>query len=129
MPWTHANGASLRYQLSGSGKDTLVLMHEAGGCLESYDDALPGLEKEFRVLRYDQRGFGFSEKVRELTFETVVEDLAALLAALKIEGKVNVAGCAMGSDFAVGFAARHPERVAKLAIASPTIGSNAARSA
>jgi 3-oxoadipate enol-lactonase/4-carboxymuconolactone decarboxylase len=35
----------------------------------------------------------------------------------------------MGSDFSVGFAARHPGRVAKLAIASPNIGSNAARSA
>ena len=128
MPWIEANGASLRYELTGSGKETLVLMHEAGGCLESYEDALPGLEKEFRVLRYDQRGFGFSEKVRELTFDGVVADLAALLDALKISGPVYVAGCAMGSDFSVGFAARHPERVAKLFIASPMIGSNAGRS-
>ena len=128
MPWIEANGASLRYELSGSGKETLVLVHEAGGCLESYEDALPGLHKEFRVLRYDQRGFGFSEKVRELTFERVVEDLAALLDALKLSAPVHVAGCAMGSDFSVGFAARHPQRVAKLFIASPMIGSNAARS-
>jgi len=89
---------------------------------------LPGLEKEFRVLRYDQRGFGFSEKVRELTLEIVVADLAGLLDALKITAPVHVAGCAMGSDFSVGFAARHPGRVAKLALASPHIGSNAARS-
>ena len=128
MPWIEANGASLRYELSGSGKDTLVLMHEAGGCIESYEDALPGLEKEFRVLRYDQRGFGFSEKVREMSFETVVADLAGLLDALKISAPVYVAGCAMGGDYAVGFAARHPARIAKLAIASPMIGSNAARS-
>ena len=128
MPWIEANGASLRYELSGSGKQTLVLMHEAGGCLESYEDSLPGLEKDFRVLRYDQRGFGFSEKVRELTFETVVADLAALLDALKISAPVNVAGCAMGSDFSVGFAARYPQRVAKLALASPNIGHNGARS-
>src|SRR6185295_10626862 len=128
MPWIEANGASLRYELSGSGKDTLVLVHEAGGCLESYEEALPQLEKEFRVLRYDQRGFGFSEKVRELTFETVVADLAGLLDALKITTPVNVAGCAMGADFSVGFASRHPKRVAKLAIASPLAGSNAGRS-
>ena len=77
MPWIEANGAeSARTSLSGAGKETLVLMHEAGGCLESYEDALPGLEKDFRVLRYDQRGFGFSEKVREMSFETVVADLA-----------------------------------------------------
>src|SRR5689334_13767886 len=128
MPWIEANGASLRYELSGSGKETLVLVHEAGGCLESYEDALPGLEKDFRVLRYDQRGFGFSEKLRELKFETVLADLAGLLDALKITAPVHLAGCAMGSDFSAGFAARYPGRVAKLAIASPMIGSNAARS-
>ena len=129
MPWIEANGASLRYDLTSSSNETLVLMHEAGGCLESYEDALPGLAREFRVLRYDQRGFGFSEKARELTFESVVADLAGLLDALKITAPVHVAGCAMGSDFAAGFAARHPGRVAKLALASPNIGSNAARSA
>jgi 3-oxoadipate enol-lactonase len=123
MPWIEANGASLRYALSGAGKEALVLVHEAGGCLESYEDALPGLEKEFRVLRYDQRGFGFSEKVRALSFETVVADLAGLLDALKITAPVHVAGCAMGADFSVGFAARHPTRVAKLVLASPNIDS------
>ena len=128
MPWIESNGASLRYELSGAGKETLVLLHEAGGCLESFDDALPGLQKDFRVLRYDQRGFGFSEKVREMTYEQVIGDLAGLLDALKITAPVYIAGCAMGSDFAVGFAARHPKRVAKLAIASPNIGSNVARS-
>jgi 3-oxoadipate enol-lactonase len=128
MPWIEANGASLRYELSGSGKDTLVLMHEAGGCLESYEDALPGLEKEFRVLRYDQRGFGFSEKARELRFHSVADDLAALLDGVKVTAPVYLAGCAMGADFAVGFAARYPERVAKLALASPNIGDNSGRS-
>jgi 3-oxoadipate enol-lactonase len=118
MFWIEANGASLRYELSGSGKETLVLVHEAGGCLESYEDALPGLEKEFRVLRYDQRGFGFSEKVRELSFESVVADMAGLLDALKITAPVHLAGCAMGADFSAGFAARHPERIAKLALAA-----------
>jgi len=127
MPWIEANGASLRYELSGSGNETLVLMHEAGGCLESYEDALPWLEKSFRVLRYDQRGFGFSEKVRELRFENVVADLAALLDALRINAPVYLAGCAMGGDFSVGFAVRHPERVAKLMLASPAFGSDPAR--
>lgn len=127
MPWIEANGASLRYELSGAGSETLVLMHEAGGCLESYEDAAPLLEKRFRVLRYDQRGFGFSEKVRSLTFETVVADLAALLDALQIKAPIHLAGCALGADFSAGFAARHPARVAKLAIASPYIGSNAER--
>jgi 3-oxoadipate enol-lactonase len=129
MPWIEANGASLRYTLTGAGKQTLVLVHEAGGCLDSFDDALPALEKEFRVLRYDQRGFGFSEKVRELTFDGVVADLAALIEVLNITTPVYMAGCAMGADFSVGYASRYPSRVAKLAIASPNIDHNGPRSA
>lgn len=79
MPWIEANGASLRYDLSGSGPETIVLMHEAGGCLESYDEVVPVLAASYRVLRYDQRGFGFSEKARELTFDGVVaKELACL---------------------------------------------------
>ena len=127
MPWIQANGASLRYTLSGSGQNTLVLVHEAGGCLDSYDEALPYLEKHFQVLRYDQRGFGFSEKVRALDFEEVVADLAGLLDALNIHQPAYFAGCAMGADFAVGLATRHPQRVKKLVIASPSFGPNAAR--
>ena len=127
MPWIEANAASLRYELSGSGKDVLVLVHEAGGCLESYEDSVPGFEKDFRVLRYDQRGFGFSEKVRELTFDTVVADLAGLLDALNITAPVYLAGCAMGGDFAVGFALKHPSRVVKLAMASPPHGYDPSR--
>lgn len=122
MQWIEANGASLRYELNGSGRETLVLVHESGGCLESYDEVVPELAKDFRVLRYDQRGFGFSEKVRELTLDGVAADLAGLLDALGIAGPVHLAGCAMGSDFAVAFAARNPGRVAKLAIASPNMG-------
>jgi 3-oxoadipate enol-lactonase len=122
MLWIDANGASLRYELSGSGLQTLVLVHESGGCLDSFDEVVPDLSCEFRVLRYDQRGFGFSEKVRELTLNGVAADLAGLLDALNITAPVHLAGCAMGSDFAVAFASRYPERVAKLAIASPNMG-------
>ncbi len=129
MPWIEANGASLRYDLSGTGKKTVVLMHEAGGCLESYDEVLPMLSSSYRVLRYDQRGFGFSEKVRELSFDGVVADLASLLDALDIRDPICLAGCAMGADYSVGFASQHPARVERLMLASPTMGNNTARSA
>lgn len=129
MPWIEANGASLRYELSGAGTDTIVLMHEAGGCLESYEEALAWLAPSYRVLRYDQRGFGFSEKARTLNFDGVVADLAGLLDALRIGGQVHLAGCAMGADFAVGFASQYPTRVARLVLASPTLGNTASRNA
>lgn len=122
MPWIEANGVSLRYAMGGAGPRTLVLLHEAGGCLESYDEAAEELEKSFRVLRYDQRGFGFSEKSRDVTFDNAVDDLAALLDGLSFKEPVHLAGCSLGGDIAAGFAIRYPSRVASLTITSPRIG-------
>ena len=64
MPWIEANGISIYYKLAGKGP-VVVLMHELGGTLDSWDEVAPGLSENFTVLRYDQRGSGLSEKVRE----------------------------------------------------------------
>jgi 3-oxoadipate enol-lactonase len=125
MDWIEANGASLRYDLRGRGPETVVLIHEVGGCIESWDEALPAFEKEFRVLRYDQRGFGLSEKTRLITMDGIVADLAALLDALQMPGPVHLAGCAMGAAIALAFASRHPGRVARVVAASPATWANA----
>jgi len=123
MDWIEANGASLRYELSGEGSDLLVLVHELGGSLESWDDVLPELEKKFRVLRYDQRGFGLSEKAKgTLALDTMADDLAALLDGLGITAPCLVTGLALGGAIALGFTARYPEKVKKLAISSPATG-------
>jgi len=125
MSWIEANGASLRYDLSGSGRETLVLIHEVGGCIESWDDALAAFQGQFRVLRYDQRGFGMSEKTRVITMDGIVADLVALLDALRIAGSVHLAGCAMGAAIALAFAGRYPARVGRIAVASPATWANA----
>ena len=78
MDWIEANGASLRYELSGSGSETVVLIHEVGGLIESWDDAVGAFQRSFRVLRYDQRGFGLSEKTRLITMDGIVADLAEI---------------------------------------------------
>ena len=93
MPWMEANGVALRYELSGDGPETLILIHELGGALESWNDVLPTLEKEFLILRYDQRGFGLSEKAKgTLDIHYMTRDLAALCDALGIAGPCLVAG-------------------------------------
>jgi 3-oxoadipate enol-lactonase len=125
MAWIEANGASLRYDLSGSGSETVVLPHEVGGCIESWDDALPAFQRRFRVLRYDQRGFGMSERTRTITMDGIVADLVALLDAFGITGPVHLAGCAMGAATALAFAGRHPGRVGRVVAASPATWANA----
>jgi len=122
MLWIEANGASLRYALSGAGERVVVLIHEIGGAIESWDESLPNFEEHFRVLRYDQRGFGMSEKTRVITLESCAADLAALLDALAISTPVFLAASAMGAAIAIDFAVRHPGRVAGMVISSPATG-------
>jgi len=62
MEWVETNGVVLRYELSGAGRVPLLLIHELGGSLEFWDPVLPAFQQAFRVLRYDLRGFGMSEK-------------------------------------------------------------------
>jgi 3-oxoadipate enol-lactonase len=123
MNWIEVNGTSLRYQISGSGPTTLVLIHEMGGTLDSWDQVLPALNSNRRVLRYDTRGAGLSEKIKgAVTWNQMADDLAALLDALGITGKVSLAGIAVGAAIAVHFAVRYPDRAAALVLHGPAVG-------
>ena len=128
MPFIELDGVALRYELSGAGDRTLVLVHEMGGSLESWDEVAPHLATSRRVLRYDTRGAGMSQKVRgELTFATMAADIAALLDTLRITGKVALAGIAVGGAIALQFAAQYPGRASALIAGSPATGIEAAR--
>src|ERR1700761_1456627 len=128
MDFIDINGVALRYELSGAGRRTLVLVHEMGGSLESWDDVVPRLSGTRRVLRYDTRGAGLSQKVRgELTLDEMADDIAALLDALAIKGKVALAGIAVGGAIALHFAARYPERTSAVVAGSPATGVAAER--
>jgi 3-oxoadipate enol-lactonase len=128
MDFIEANGVGLRCDLSGGGERTLVLVHEMGGSLESWDDVAPQFAKSRRVLRYDTRGAGLSQKVRgELTLDMMADDIAALLDHFGIAGKVALAGVAVGGAIALHFAARYPERTSAVAVGSPATGIAAER--
>src|SRR5580700_4580023 len=111
MRFIELDRIALRYELSGRGERTLVLVHEMGGSLESWDEVAPKFAGSRRVLRHDTRGAGMSQKVRGvLGFETMADDIAALLDRLGISGKVALAGIAVGGAIALQFAARYPDR-------------------
>ena len=118
----------MRYEVSGSGERPLVLVHEMGGTLDSWDHVLPMLQPGRRVLRHDWRGAGQSEKLAaSVTFQTMAEDIAALLDAVGISGKVALAGCAVGAGIALTFAGTYPERTAAVVAMAPATGMAAER--
>jgi 3-oxoadipate enol-lactonase len=130
MHYLEVNGTALRYELSGRGDSTVVLLHEMGGSLESWDLVAPRLAVDRRVLRYDARGAGMSEKVRgRLSLDILIADLIGLLDALKVSGRVALVGTAVGGAVALAGAARFPDRVAAVVASSPATGVTADRRA
>jgi 3-oxoadipate enol-lactonase len=123
VKYTEVNGVGLRYELTGTGEKTLVLVHEMGGTLESWDGVVALLSGKRRILRYDTRGAGMSQKVRgDLHVDTMAADIAALMDHLKIDGKVALAGVAVGGAIALNFAANFPERTGAVVVGSPATG-------
>jgi len=119
MSFIEVNGVSLRYDVQGDGKP-LVLIHEMGGTMESWDLVVPALAARRRVVRYDTRGAGFSEKIRGvLKIATMTNDLIALLDALGVKEKVALAGTAVGGAIALHTAFRFPDRIAAAIVTSP----------
>lgn len=121
MAFMDVNGVSLRYDVQGSGKP-IVLIHEMGGAIESWDLVTPLLTPSRRVIRYDKRGMGFSEKIRGvLKIDTMTDDLIGLLDALGVKQKVPLVGTAVGGAIALHTAVRFPDRIAAVIATSPAI--------
>jgi 3-oxoadipate enol-lactonase len=122
MKWLETNGVVLRYELSGTGRVPLLLIHELGGSLEFWDPVLPACQQAFRVLRYDLRGFGMSEKVKTLRLDDLLDDIVGLLHGLAITDPCHVVGPALGAGLALAFAAKFPACVRRLVVSSPATG-------
>jgi 3-oxoadipate enol-lactonase len=121
MDFIELNGTALRYELTGSGPSTLVLIHEMGGTLESWDLVLPLLSRGRKILRYDTRGAGLSQKISgPLSIDTMADDLVALMDRLSIK-HAALAGVAVGGAIALHMAVRHAERVTAVVASSPAV--------
>ncbi len=124
--WTDASGAQIHYAVQGEGPTPLVLVHELGGSLDSWGALAALLDPQFRVIRFDQRGHGLSEKLRGVSsLKAHVADLAAVLDAVGCGGPAWLVGAAAGAAIAVQFAAQHPQRVHGLVLCAPALVSRA----
>lgn len=105
----------LFYEVRGSG-EPVMLIH--GGNLDHrmWDDQFDLLAGQFRVVRYDVRGFGRSSPAD--VEHAAHEDLLALLDHLEIE-RAHIVGLSLGGRIGVDFALAHPDRVVDLVLAGP----------
>ncbi len=120
MPVITVNGIQMRYEWQGkAGAPVLVLINGLLTDLSSWNGHLPAFVDHFRVLTYDCRGQGGSEKPEAGPYTPRLhsEDLEALLDALDVQ-RAALLGVSAGGCVALQFAVRRPERVAALVLAN-----------
>jgi 3-oxoadipate enol-lactonase len=107
-----------------------VLLHELGGTLHSWDAVAPRLAVRRRILRYDQRGAGQSEKVRhEFSNDVLVADFEALALAIGLAPPFHFVTVAAAATQALRFLEKHPDQVGSLTLCNPAPGVDASRAA
>lgn len=124
-----AGGVALHYDLRGDRGSLLVLTHGLGSDLTFWDPHVDALAAHHRVLRWDLRGAGASEKPAG-PYDTTLfaRDLAALLDALG-EPTAHLVGHSGGGAVSQRFALDFPARVQSLVLASTSseVGEQASR--
>jgi len=122
MPKTDlTNGVTLHYEQIGSGPD-LVLIHGVGGNIATWHFRIvPALWDRYRVLTYDLRGHGYSDRTPDgYTCTSLATDLSLLLDELGVE-RANVVGHSYGADVALYFSYLYPARVRRAVLIEPMV--------
>ena len=85
---------------------------------------VPFLARRYRVITFDGRGNGRSDRPRDVAAYADIEfaaDAAAILDAARVDRAV-IAGISMGSGYALRFAATFPERTIAAVFIGPAVG-------
>jgi pimeloyl-ACP methyl ester carboxylesterase len=96
----------------------VVLVHALGETSADWAPVAEALAPEHHVYALDLRGHGASDWPGAYTIEQLTADLAAFIDALGL-GRVTLVGHSVGAPPAYLYAARHPERVARLVLEEP----------
>ena len=112
------DGGQIYYETCGKGPQAIVLIHDGVVNSAGFDDMWPILCREFRVVRYDRRGYGKSPAAKAPY--SPQEDLAAVMAAAKMD-RASLVGFSFGGGLAVSYAIRHPEQIDRLVLAGAAL--------
>jgi pimeloyl-ACP methyl ester carboxylesterase len=117
MPTVSVDGLRMYYELVGAGPP-LVLIGGLGLDLSECGQLIDALAPHYRVLAFDNRGAGRTDKPDEpYTVKQMADDTAGLMQALGIE-RAHVVGMSLGGRIALDLALEHPGRVRSLILAS-----------
>lgn len=116
--YSEVNGLKMYYEIHGQGKP-LVLIHGGGSTIETnFEKIILLLAKHRQVIALELQAHGrTNDRNADLTFEQDADDVAALLANLKID-KADFLGFSNGGTTTIQIAIRHPELVDKIILGS-----------
>jgi 3-oxoadipate enol-lactonase len=110
-------GEQIYAESTGCG-DAVVLCHGLGGNHAIWWRQIERFAKQYRVVTWDQRGFGNSTaRTGEVGIEQAAADLVAVLDAFQIR-RAHLVGQSMGAFVALRVSLDHPDRATSLVLST-----------
>ena len=122
LKYTESGGLTIAYQIWGSSEDTLIyvpgmISHlEAGLEDQDYLAWIRALSKFFRVIIFDKRGQGLSDRDASApNLEERMDDISSIVKAEKLD-QFFLLGLSEGASISLIYAATYPQKVKSVAV-------------
>lgn len=116
--YINVKDGKLYYEMKGNGEETILFIHDGLVHGEVWDNPFSYFAKNYKVVRYDRRGYGHSPKPVK-TYSNI-EDLYQVFEFLKID-KAILIGMSAGGGLAIDFTLKYPQKVSSLIVVGAVV--------
>jgi pimeloyl-ACP methyl ester carboxylesterase len=113
MNTAHVNGTTIAFKDSGGTGPVVILSHGFLMDHSMFDSQVAALSAQYRVITWDERGFGGTQATGEFTYWDSARDVLGLMDHLGVESAI-VGGMSQGGFLSLRTALLAPERVSAL---------------